>query len=91
MLYGPTNRCVYPPLVLNVLLVLERRCAFLRAAGGRRCSARRISVLRCSVYAVYAISSLDTDPSLRHRTQNMLAFVGTQQGVRARAPGPACF
>ena len=44
------------------------------------------------VYAVYAISSLDTDPSLRHGTQNCvglrLGFVGTQQGVAGLTPRP---
>ena len=39
------------------------------------------------VYAVYAISSLDTELSLRHGTQNTAwGFVG--QGVAGFTPGP---
>ena len=37
------------------------------------------------VYAVYAISSLDTDLSLRYA---MWGFVGTQQGVAGLTPRP---
>ena len=42
-----------------------------------------------SVYAVYdAISSLDTEVSLRHGTQTAWGFVGTQQGVAGLTPRP---
>ena len=39
-------------------------------------------------YAVYAISSLDTEVSLRHGTQTAWGFVGTQQGVAGLTPRP---
>ena len=45
--------------------------------------------IRRPVYAVYAISSLDTDPSLRHGTQNTAwGFVGTQHEVAGLTPRP---
>ena len=41
------------------------------------------------VYPVYAISSLDTELSLRHGTQNTAwGFIGTQQGVAGLTPRP---
>ncbi len=45
----------------------------------------RLSRQTYAVYVVYAISSLDTEGSLRHGTQTAWGFVGTQQGVARRA------
>ena len=47
----------------------------LALVGRQRRRVRLAPAVQCSpraaVYAVYAISSLDTEPFLRHRTQNM--------------------
>ena len=40
------------------------------------------------VYAVFAISSLDTGSSLRQGTQTAWGFVGTPQGVAGLTPRP---
>ena len=45
-------------------------------------------LLVAPVYAVSAISSLDTELSLRHGTQTAWGFVGTQQGVAGLTPRP---
>ena len=45
-----------------------------------------LSALMFPVYAVYAISSLDTGSPLRHRT--LCNAVGTPQGVAGLAPRP---
>ena len=40
-------------------------------------------------YAVYAISSLDTELSLRYRTQNGIAIVGHNRELPGSLPGPS--
>ena len=48
---------------------------------------RRSSIItERPVYAVYAISSLDTEPSLKHRTQNMQLRRDATGSCRAHSP-----